>query len=386
MSKQSSQLQKDFKALSQLSHDGIIGVVDLVEAMHQRIYSLGGLLNQDDLNKTGGLTGFIYNTIRTTTQLGIKGVNLALARFKPTSPGFINSDLRNQWVAILNGILGDHLASTHSSLATAMTLTYKEQEITAQQAAEICATQPGDPLLLIHGLCMNDQLWSHKLHDHGYELSQSLVVIPIYLRYNSGLAIHQNGEELAAIMSEFIQALPDNKSCHLLCHSMGGLVIRSAIRTAEQQQTTWPAKIGKLVFLGTPHHGVMLEKSGHLLDYLISISTYSAPFLKLTGIRSQGIKDLREGRTNQNHKFTPIPKNLDTYAIAASSQKQAHSMHHQVIGDGLVSVSSALGLHKNVNRQLNLLANHQIIVEGVTHMGLLSDPQVFDHLKHIFTD
>jgi len=228
-----------------------------------------------------------------------------------------------------------------------------------------------------------------KEHDHGHELQRSLGFTPIHVRYNSGLAVHQNGEKLATIMSDFFQAMPNSKPCHVLCYSMGGLVFRSAMQSAAieatEQQDTWSVKIGKLLFLGTPHHGAMLEKSGHLLDYLISISTYSTPFLKLTGIRSQGIKDLREGRINQNHKFSPLPKYIDAYAIAASNQEQAHPLHQRVIGDGLVSVSSALGQHKQTEKQLKLLTDHQLIVEGVSHIGLLSDPQVYKHLEHIFT-
>jgi pimeloyl-ACP methyl ester carboxylesterase len=391
MSNPKSEFQNDLKGLSQLSHEGIVGVVDIVEAMHQRIYTLGGLLNQGDVNKTNGLTGFIYNTIRKSTELGIKGINLALAQFKPSTPHVINSHLRHQWVAILNGILGDHLAATDNPLATKMTLTYQGQPVTPQQAAELCQAQPGNPLLLLHGLCMNDQLWRHKLHDHGHELQQTLGFTPIHVRYNSGLAIHQNGQQLAVILNAFFQALPeDNKPCHVLCHSMGGLLLRSAMSTANQatesQQNKWPTKLGKLVFLGTPHNGAILEKSGHLLEYIISISTYSAPFVKLTGIRSQGIKDLRAGRTHENHQFSPLPDDLDVYAIAASSQQQAHALHQKLIGDGLVSISSALGQHPEAEKRLNLSADHQFIVEGVSHMGLLSDPQVFKHLKQIFSD
>jgi pimeloyl-ACP methyl ester carboxylesterase len=211
------------------------------------------------------------------------------------------------------------------------------------------------------------------------------------VRYNSGLAIHQNGQQLAVILNAFFQALPDDSNpLHVLCHSMGGLVFRSAlsdaIQSTESQQNNWPKKLGKLVFLGTPHNGAILEKSGHLLEYIISISTYSAPFVKLTGIRSQGIKDLRAGRTHENHQFCPLPDDLDAYAIAASSQQQAHALHHKLIGDGLVSISSALGQHPQAEKRLNILADHQFIVEDVGHMGLLSDPEVFKHLKRIFND
>ena len=391
MPKSDSILQNDLKGLAQLSQDGIIGVVDLAETIQQRIYTLGGLLNSKNLDKTSGLTGFIYNTIRKTTAVSFKGIDLALATFTPLLPSLLtqsqNSRWRHQWVAILNGILGDHLEESQNPLATDMTLIHQGLTVSAQDVADICQEQKSQPLLLIHGLCMNDQQWRHshnqKQHDHGQKLAENLPLTPIYLRYNSGKAVYKNGQELAKVLSQLITAIPDKKSCHLLCHSMGGLVARSAIQTADQYPNCFDG-LGKIVFLGTPHHGAMLEKSAHLLEYVLNISTFSAPFTRLTGIRSQGIKDLRDGRTHQTYDFKPLTNNINTYAIAGSTQDQAHVLHQEVVGDGLVSVSSALGQHEQADMDLNLISDHQILIEDVNHMDLLSDPRVYQNLLSIF--
>ncbi len=391
MPKSPSNFQTDLIGLAQLSQDGIIGVVGLTEALQQRVYTLGGLLNSNNPNKTNGLTGFIYNTIRKTTAIGFKGIDLALATFTPLLPSRLtqakNNQWRHQWLSILNGILGDHLEATQNPLAIDMTLTYQGQAITAQDVADICQKQKTEPLLLIHGLCMNDQQWlqSHNQtqHDHGLKLAENLPLTPIYLRYNSGKAVYKNGQELAKILCLMIDALPNNKSCHLLCHSMGGLVARSAMQAAEKNDT-WIEGLGKTVFLGTPHHGAVLEKSAHLLEYVLSISAFSAPFTKLTGIRSQGIKDLRDGRTHQTQGFNPIKNHNNTYAIAGSTQDQAHALHQEVVGDGLVSVSSALGQHEIADMNLNILSDHQILIDDVNHMNLLSDPRVYKRLLFIY--
>ena len=235
----SMQMSNDLKGLNQLSKEGVLGVVDVVEAMHQRISTLGGILNQGDLNKTSGLTGMIYSVIRKTAQFSSQGINLALAKFSPLLPTINNQQFRQQWVSILNGVLGDHLLESQNPLAIEMTLVYQGQTVTPQQAAEICANHSGNPLILIHGLCMNDYLWRREQHDHGQALHASLAVTPIYLRYNSGLAVYQNGEQLAGILTEFIEALPKHKSIQYLCHSMGGLVMRSAMHVAELQSANW---------------------------------------------------------------------------------------------------------------------------------------------------
>lgn len=383
------QRQTDLKGINQLFQDGIVGVIDLVESMHQRIYSLGGVLNQGDLNKTSGLTRFIYQSIRTTTTISSKGVNFALSKLSPAVPTFRDSKQRNQWVSMLNGILGDHLAETDNSLALTMTWHYQGNNVTPQEMAKICAQQSGQPLLLIHGLCMNDQLWSRNGHDHGLELKNTNNMIPIYVRYNSGLAIYQNGLELANMLGAFIKALPDKKSCAVLAHSMGGLVMRSAMHVAKNTKQRWLEKINKVVFLGTPHQGAVLEKTGNVIDYIISINPYSAPFAKLVRVRSHGIKNLRHGTVTQDHQTVQLPSHIECYAIAASTKVatsgNAHNMHLKWIGDGLVSVDSALGGHKHPDREVLFKAQNKSVFENVSHMDLLSNHDVFIKLQALYS-
>ncbi len=378
--------QQDLKGLNQLTHDGIIGVVDLVEAMHQRISTLGGILNQGDLNKTTGLTGFIYNTIRQTTALSIKGIDLALATFSPMVSKSKQSQTNETWRSILNGVLGDHLANTNNPLALTMTWHHQDQELTPVEVAELCNEQSGQPLLLIHGLCMNDRMWRREGHNHGVQLQQTNHMIPIYLRYNSGLAVYDNGLLLEHLFKQFFNALNPEKSCDVLCHSMGGLVLRSAMHVAQETSNEWYKRLGKAVFLGTPHQGAVLEKTGNVIDYLISINPYSAPFAKLGHKRSHGIKNLRHGTITADHQTIQLPKGVDCYAFAASTQDNAHQKHQQWIGDGLVSVDSALGGHKHPEREVLFKKSQKRVVENVSHMGLLSDPHVFRLLQEIYSD
>jgi hypothetical protein len=162
--------------------------------------------------------------------------------------------------------------------------------------------------------------------------------------------------------------------------------MRSAMHMAELQTAKWLNKVGKVVFLGTPHQGAVLEKAGQILDYVISISSYSAPLVKLTQSRSQGIKDLSHGFVSNDHKMVAIPKQIQTYAIAGSTHEQANQGHHKIVGDGLVSVPSALGHHIKGHKQLNILPANQFIIQNVGHMGLLSSHQVFKQLELIFDD
>jgi hypothetical protein len=59
----------------------------------------------------------------------------------------------------------------------------------------------GKLLLMIHGLCRNDLQWDSQYEgsdvNHGERLAGELGLTPIYLRYNTGLHVSQNGRELA---------------------------------------------------------------------------------------------------------------------------------------------------------------------------------------------
>ncbi len=372
----------DFKGLNQLAKEGILGVVDVVDTVHQSVSSLGGKLN--DTQQTTGLTGFIYRGVRASARISYNTINFALSRFTPLLPDVLISKRRNHWVSVLNGIIGDHLAASDNPLALDMTLVYEGQEITAQQAAILWSNLNCKPLLLIHGLCMNAQSWQQKDHNHAEGLATGGQYLPIYLNYNSGLAIADNGQKLAHLMTDLNILLAEQQKLNVLAFSMGGLIFRSALQVADEEKSLWPQRIDKLVFLGTPHYGAMLEKTGHFMEYLMKISPFSAPFAQLTQSRSQGIKDLRHGRISDKVTTARIPRHIKSYAIASTVKKDDEAVHKKIVGDGLVTVHSALGRHKQKSRHIGIPKNHQITVPHVSHLGLLSNKEVCKHLETIF--
>lgn len=393
--KKQQTLNNDLRGINQLASEGIIGVTDLVESMHQRIATLGGVLNPQNTERTSGLTGFIYRRIQQTTNLVTQGVDLAIKSFSPWLPALKDNPTRQQWLAVLNGVIGDHLHATNNPLALPMTWQHQFHTLSPQQTAEIATQNNRQPLLLIHGLCMNDHLWrrpnhDQSYHDHGHALQQDLGLSPIYLRYNTGQAVFDNGQQLAAQLREFCRHLPADIQLHVLCHSMGGLVMRSAMHLAELNGDDWHKKLGKVVFLGTPNQGAVLEKTGHLIDYLLSINPYSAPFAKLGQLRSQGIKNLRHGTITHDtitgeHQAIQLPAGVDAYALAASTKLADKQERQNWLGDGLVCVQSALGEHPKAGREIHFKASHKNTFKQVNHMQLLSDQQVYHTVKSILS-
>ena len=96
----------------------------------------------------------------------------------------------------------------------------------------------GKILIMVHGLCMNDLQWNQNSHNHGKLLAQELGLTPMYLQYNGGLHISENGQHFNAVLEELLDAWPVAvEELTIVAHSMGGLVIRSAFHYGKKEKT-----------------------------------------------------------------------------------------------------------------------------------------------------
>ncbi len=127
-------------------------------------------------------------------------------------------------------------------------------------------------------------------------MAQAIGATPLYLHYNSGRHVSQNGRAFAALLQQLVERWPVPVDELLIVgHSMGGLVARSACHHGATAGQGWRKHLKKLVCLGTPHHGAPLERGGRWIDMLLGLSPYVAPFARLGKARSAGITDLRFG-------------------------------------------------------------------------------------------
>jgi pimeloyl-ACP methyl ester carboxylesterase len=208
------------------------------------------------------------------------------------------------------------------------------------------------------------------------------------------LSIAANGRMLAAHMQRLVDTWPvPIERLVLLGHSMGGLVARSALHQAgldTREGLRWPALVGDLVCLGSPHHGAPLERAGHGIDLLLGAAPYAAPLARLGKVRSAGITDLRRGRivgdpagAAQQRGVSPVtlPAGVRCYAVAASLGRSRGHLKARLWGDGLVPVDSALGHHRDPGRRLAFDAQRQVMVDETGHLDLLSSAEVYAHLK-----
>ncbi len=397
MPRNPNNLSTDLHGAGRLTIDAIIGVTHMVESLHGTITGLSRILGPTEQNRTKGITKMVYRNIRTVTEWVGSGVDALLDRpgSMPGKKDAVPSPGREAFLSALNGVLGDHLVATDNPLAVSMQFRRNGKPLNEETLSETIQQSGGKIVVMVHGSCMNDLQWNRQGHDHGAALGRDLGFTPLYIHYNTGLHISENGKKFSDLLERTI--VPSGKpiTLFMVAHSMGGLVSRSACHYGKTSGHTWMNHLKKLVFLGTPHHGAPLEKCGNWIDKLLEISPYSTPFFRLGKIRSCGITDLRYGNVLEDDwkscdRFNvssdqripvPLPEGVACYSIAASSGKESKRLKDAFLGDGLVTISSALGRHKKIEFHLLMPQAHQWVGQNMNHMDLLNHPKVYETIK-----
>jgi pimeloyl-ACP methyl ester carboxylesterase len=380
--------------VGRLTIDAVLAVTDIVESLHRRISPLSGLHKKSEEEQLSGIGGLVYRNIRNVTQWVGKNIDEPLGAINKTLASEPDSVSSQTLLAALNGVLGDYLFVRDNPLAIPMHFRRDGQILTNEQLLDVINQSNGTLLIMAHGLCMNDLQWCRNGHDHGAELAKESGMGAIYLHYNSGQHISDNGKQFAALLESLVELADKNLEINILAHSMGGLVSRSAFHVAENSGHKWPEQLKKLVFLGTPHHGAALEKAGNWIDLILGAHAYTVPFARLVKVRSAGITDLRYGNvqesdwhTTERFEFSgdqrgplPLPDSVRCFAVATSAKESIN----YPLGDGLVRIKSALGEHQNPAFNLQFPETHKWVGTHINHMQLLNDPEVYQVLKGWF--
>ena len=322
----------DLREAFKLAVEATTGVTEVVEDMHREIASGPALLGKPLAVPARIVTKIAYGSVRGVTRLVGKTIDVVLAQLAPLLGESAPGPEREAVVAVLNGVLGDWLAKTKSPLAVTMRL---RREGTRPRA-----------VVLVHGSSLNDRQWLRRGRDHGADLAREHGWTPVYVHYNSGLPIAENGRLLAERLDE----LEGADEIAIIGHSMGGLVARMACHAAEADGRAWRKKLTTLVTLGSPHLGAPLERGGNFVTELLPVTDYSAPLARLAKIRSAGITDMRHGVD------VALPEGVACWAIAGGK-------------DGLVPIASAHGAFPKERCS---------VVHGATHLDLLGSREAYE--------
>src|SRR6185437_15374280 len=225
-----------------------------------------------------------------------------------------------------------------------------------------------------------------KHPSYGERLARELGYTPVYVRYNTGLHISDNGRSLAGLVDEVVGDWPvEVEEITLIGHSMGGLVCRGAAHHGGD----WTGQLRHVFCLGTPHLGAPLEKVANLAGWALARLPETRAFAKLVNGRSVGIKDLRFGSCAEADwcdcdpdeflrdrcQDVPFLETATYYFIGATLGESQNS----IVGDLLVRYPSASGNGRR--RRIPFEIDHGLHLGRATHFDLLNHPAVYEQLE-----
>jgi pimeloyl-ACP methyl ester carboxylesterase len=390
-----------FEGLAQLATTGVVEVTDIVEAVHREILlrPLGRFNTRNVIKWRRGITSRIYGTVRHITLLVGNNLSSGLQLYNSISNQKNAEPLPKnlqRLVNILNGVMGDHLVNLQNPLAVPMVLydnALRNDSLYHRNGYLKDDALSGRVIILCHGLCMSHLSWQvskdNNLGDHIAHSQPNSTVL--YLNYNTGRRISSNGHNFSKVLKELVDKNPNITQIDLIGHSMGGLVARSALFYGKQQGFSWVERVSNLVTLGSPHHGASLERIGYYVQDRVAKLPFAGSLATLGDLRSAGIIDLRHGsirdadwqslddRTGVPEDFrhpARLPLHVNTYLIAATLVNDHHqSKVTSLLGDGLVTIESALGEHAG-EHALSVPEWHRAVFYGVSHYNLLYNDRV----------
>ncbi|OBI93178.1 esterase/lipase family protein [Mycobacterium asiaticum] len=301
-------------------------------------------------------------------------------------------------IAAVNGIYGDELANRDNGFALAMEIRRKGQPValTTDSLATAFPKATGRIAVFVHGWCMTERSWwrnprtGEPLRPYGKRLRKDLGYTPIFLRYNTGFHISQNGQEMADLLDRVHGLWPTPvQEIVLVGHSMGGLVSRSACHYGLERGHAWTRAVRHVVCLGSPHLGADLEKGVNLASWALAKLPETRGISRFLNTRSSGVKDLRYGslldedwRDRDPDEVlrdrcgeVPFLPEAVYHFVSTTAGPRALGL---LVGDHLVRPKSAAG--RGRVRQVPFDAAHGLTLTGLNHFDLLNHPQVYDKL------
>jgi hypothetical protein len=297
----------------------------------------------------------------------------------------------------LSGAFGDTLAAQGNPLVVPMAVRVDGEDVqpTPPALAAAFPVASGRLAVFLHGLCETEDAWrlhASRSRPYGDRLRDELGCTPVYVRYNTGLHISDNGRRLAALLEDVVRSWPvEVREIALIGHSMGGLVSRSACHYGGSD-SLWTGKVAHVFTLGAPHSGAPLEQFAHAAACRLSRLPETRAWGRALNSRSVGIKDLGRGYLTDEcwagqdpeaylrHTAREIPflETANHYFVAASLAGTHDHRFGRHLGDLLVLHASAWGTRPG--ERLRFPLDHYRHVGGATHFDLLNHPAVAEQI------
>ena len=345
-----------------------------------------------------------YRLVEMALQAPLAGGSAALAATRRLRGAPLAESPRGRLaLGALNGFYGDALARDHRDLALELTVRRDGADLDTDQTALAIAFPDATSRLVVfvHGLCETEDAWSllplggsaRSRRGYGSRLRDELGYTPLYVRYNTGLHVSENGRRLAEQLERVVRGWPvEVEAIALIGHSMGGLVARSACHYGDAEGHAWTKAVRHVFCLGTPHLGAPLEKGANALGWALGRLPETQPFAELVNARSAGIKDLRYGSCVEEDwcdcdpdEFlrdrcceVPFLPTATYYFIGATIARDVDSPFGSLVGDLLVRYPSASGIGRR--RRIPFEIENGRHLGGLNHIQLLNHPAVYEQI------
>jgi pimeloyl-ACP methyl ester carboxylesterase len=336
-----------------------------------------------------------------------------VAARRSTGRGLDESPAARVALAILNGAHGDLVARKAPALALQMTVRVAGQDVSLDPDAMRDAFPDATDRLVVflHGLTETEGAWCFQAERHhgrrdvnyGTLLRRDLGLTPVFLRYNSGLHVSDNGRILDDLLGALVDAWPVQvQDLVIIGHSMGGLLARSALHQAgggTETARAWTRLVRDTITLGTPHLGAPLERGVHTLTHRLARLPETRAMSRVLAARSAGIKDLRRGTLVADdwaerdldapdrapHTHVPLHDGARHYVVVATLSSNPSTRSAHLVGDLLVPPRSAIG-DTGDDERLAFPADHVHHIGHRHHFHILNDPHVYEQIRRWLVD
>jgi pimeloyl-ACP methyl ester carboxylesterase len=331
--------------------------------------------------------------------LGTRAIGMATAAAvaRRDAPALSTTPRGSALIAAVTGLRGDALEAEGSPLCKPMAVRVDGEPVALDPDSLREAFPDASPrvVVFVHGLMTTEFSWSlFGPEPYGARLARELGCTPVYVRYNTGRHISENGRSLSELMEELVDAWPvDAEQIAFVGHSMGGLVARSACCHASEESADWARLVTHSVSLGTPHMGAPLEQAVHVLSAGLAALPETRPFANFLRRRSSGIRDLRQGSLVDEDWRDCDPDALrgaacaevpllegatHCFVSAAITRSERHPLG-RLLGDTLVLVPSASG--RSRTRRIPFEDEYGMHLGPATHFTLLNHPAIYEQLR-----
>ncbi len=397
-----SDRQEEIEALARLAGDELGGAVDGIAAVHRAVSDHVFAAVRLGVGPAARPAQVVHDTIADNVYRIVSGSAVAAGTLAGHAATFSEVPTPSRTVfgsgllAALQGLIGDTLAQQRPILAAPMAFRSDGDPVAPERLVEHVTNPSSRVVIFLHGLAETEHAWRlGGRPTYAERLEADLGCTSLQVRYNSGLHISENAQQLNDLLQRLAEHWPvEIEQLSLVGHSMGGLIARSACFDAAEERRSWVRHVRQLVCLGSPHLGAPLEQIVHYLSAALVRVPETRPFGRLLRRRSAGIRDLRHGSLVDHNwdgvagdalrrreiREIPLLEGADHYFVTATITRSPQNPLGRLIGDGLVLTTSGSG--RNRARRIGFDDDNGLHLPGANHFTLLNHEAVYEALTH----